>query len=787
MTVSPTSVFSAAAELAGRASAAGAAATHESHDVIALARSLADAPTASWTATEWQTLDAVLGALEHTGGDPRLPTALPGVRSLGRIAPRAARGDAGQLEGITRYMDAWRPALAARDVEALAIPSGDPGTWSPEQWKSLRSLVDDARTSGLEHVDPKLVRHGRAAIDRAVRGTPEDEAIRLAAALQVANDPTFASAAARRDAVLDLLAREPEALTPADWRRITAMVDVDVDRAVRGPVREVDDLPDLGDLATRHARGVRTNASTDRAIAAWQLVVDGTADDVERMRSTLRAAIDGARTERRPEHLRTLAALLDVDAASLRLEGPRHLPGTDDLGTVLRQHLRTGARTPSLERYLSAWVTGLDGRWSDASTLRAAAYDLVQRDAAAFTRDDWRLLAELADADAAGGVLRVPVTIDDGEAIAEVAMRAATGAAVPTTTVQRMLDAWRIGLAPGSTTQSLRTEFAALLDAASRDSGSLDRADWRRLASLLRLGPTRLGVPEPSVQAPDLIREIDVLASAVGRGSSHATQRSLDAWAMQLRFASGSTAPVPLLREVLAASPAGLDREGWTTVRAVLDALPAAPGEALPIDPKRLDSLRYAADRGAHDPGSAQSTYAVLLDDVVHDLDPSWISERRVAAWAALDGGRLDSRFDLRELADIDPYRSMRSPFERLAIDAAAGAFPANNLKSARDLVTRVLEIPHAPANMPDSLVPAWRDARRLAQVNLERLNGHTPRGEIRGYSNHPDYAQLGRLKANIDMIRRLTPSDNPIGYRAMPADAASSAAAGTADELLTW
>jgi hypothetical protein len=81
---------------------------------------------------------------------------------------------------------------------------------------------------------------------------------------------------------------------------------------------------------------------------------------------------------------------------------------------------------------------------------------------------------------------------------------------------------------------------------------------------------------------------------------------------------------------------------------------------------------------------------------------------------------------------------------------------------------------------MPDALAGIWRETRRLAEVNSQRLTGRTPRGEVAGYGGHPDYAQVGRIRENIELIRRMTPSTHPVSSNA-------SASSGAGSDLLGW
>jgi hypothetical protein len=224
-----------------------------------------------------------------------------------------------------------------------------------------------------------------------------------------------------------------------------------------------------------------------------------------------------------------------------------------------------------------------------------------------------------------------------------------------------------------------------------------------------------------------------------------------------------------------------LDPDRWRRVRALFEVV-GSDVDGVALEAKDAHELTQLASQGAV-PGSAARTIEdPVIDRWRHALDPSIISERRRSVRAAMDGGALPAGLTVAELRDLDPRWAQRTPFEQIVVRAATGELSGTTQASAKQLVTELAALEHAPANMPDELAELWRQTRRLVDANLQRIRGTTPKGEVRGYGSHPDYAQVGRIRANIELIRRMTPPAFPVSASD---DAAGAAHAG--DDLLGW
>ena len=120
-----------------------------------------------------------------------------------------------------------------------------------------------------------------------------------------------------------------------------------------------------------------------------------------------------------------------------------------------------------------------------------------------------------------------------------------------------------------------------------------------------------------------------------------------------------------------------------------------------------------------------------------------------------------------------------------LSSDSVAGT---RSVRSSLELIRDGMRTTPAPSA---ELAPIHKQTLELLDRNIARLGGTTPDGAIRGYSNHPDYAEVGRIRANMTLLEhaRTTTTDVTTTATGSAADAASApaAAATTSAETLAW
>ncbi len=154
---------------------------------------------------------------------------------------------------------------------------------------------------------------------------------------------------------------------------------------------------------------------------------------------------------------------------------------------------------------------------------------------------------------------------------------------------------------------------------------------------------------------------------------------------------------------------------------------------------------------------TSSSTYAERLDAAIDAVarDEATPLQREVVAdaWerigAVMEGRPVEERTRLASvmLGIRRPATSPTQARSELALVRAHLDDLEQLLESARDL-------PKARQIVDD--------ARELVARNQARLAGRTPEGAVVGYGRHPDYAELGRIRASISALRVLAEQQPP-------------------------
>jgi hypothetical protein len=169
-------------------------------------------------------------------------------------------------------------------------------------------------------------------------------------------------------------------------------------------------------------------------------------------------------------------------------------------------------------------------------------------------------------------------------------------------------------------------------------------------------------------------------------------------------------------------------------------------------------------------------------------LDPEYLAKRRAALVEGLWGGTFPRGATLDELRGLDEFQRLTSG-ERAAIgarliqDVAPSTVPGSI--TFLDDVERVLGELGTQRDPNPAIAPLRAQLDELVARNRARIAGNTPRGAVRGYSNHPDYAELGRIRSNLGLIGALNAPQRPAAAAAAGDTASAAAAAG--GETLTW
>ncbi len=776
-------------------------------------RTLLDRGPSTWTGNDWRELATILERDAAAGSPLNVPRTVSGARSVERIIRDGIRGREGAAAAMQRYVAAWDTIVPRLDPDAAAaaipedprarrligelatIVTRDADELTGGDWLRFRTLLDADPTGEILR-GPRELRntsslHRLLRTDTGAGAVASLERRRYLEAWRTTIGPGAITDDVRRQETHAMLLREPESLTTDEWHRLGALVD-GAQPSLVGELQLAPDVADLGAIALRHANGSRAvDGHTRYAFAAASLAIDELTADTVRLHGAMRELADRAPGELGPNDWARIRALLDADTSGTVLDGPRMLtaaPKAEIIATSMmngRDDMVLPAR-----RLLAAWSAHMSGRWSSPEQLTESARRYATREPSTLAPAEWRELGTMIDIGAS--TLRAPRNVPGIDPLEVTAARAAEGMPIALPQAERAFRAWRLQFdaelqEPGALTAAART----LVD---RDPATLSVDEWRRLQSIVDFdaGWNMLGFP-------GMPKDAKSLATLTELGLERRTIRTEDwnrivtAWRLH---ADGIAADQPKLEAALsdALSPASgsFDDAGISTLRAILDADSRGRILSTGRGGELVDQLReLVASSGST--SIRPSVESRVVDQLRNRLlDAPFVTERRAAIRAGIDGATFPPKASLDEIREADPHWAERTSFDQLVLEARLGAFSGDKaFTSARDFLHRARDV-EMPANLPDSMRALWGETRTLIDVNLERLAGRTPRGQVKGYSTHPDYAQVGRIQSNVELMHRVvrtmlpaTPPDQQVRHLGEAASAAATRAAAT--ENLAW
>jgi hypothetical protein len=310
----------------------------------------------------------------------------------------------------------------------------------------------------------------------------------------------------------------------------------------------------------------------------------------------------------------------------------------------------------------------------------------------------------------------------------------------------------------------------------------LTGTEWRRLHQLVvdDLAGNTITLPRYRSHLK-YMREITDYRARLAEGTATPPRHRYMAidYNVQEHFDGWAAAQLPRadrdrIARAIAHTPAEeLTRRDWATLSGLMT-------DDMPGLPRQLDGLRPFADiawdrwqntrtadgaerylakwRMRMDPAHA-SRLETALDAVV---DGSASAEQR--ALAAEEWDLLAQQITTRPLVQ-------RAAIASLMLQSAGGMTPSSVRDGLVHMRSALEQLPHSA-----EAAPIRADALELIDRNLSRIAGHTPDGAVRGYGTHPDYAELGRVRAHLSLLQ------------AIAADEARKAArTGDAAATLTW
>ena len=335
---------------------------------------------------------------------------------------------------------------------------------------------------------------------------------------------------------------------------------------------------------------------------------------------------------------------------------------------------------------------------------------------------------------------------------------------------------------------------------ALRDPDDLSKGEWRQLHTLLTDERSAPHLPEliagerAELSLAEIARRKGWGAMSVGAP----TRRAFARLALQLDGMADD--PVRLrahLTELVNRNPEALTGSDWARFDAIIRrSADIDLGVTFPTttevhpDVRPLHDVLEDLTSGKFRPSRGTSLHVRALRQV---LDPDALRLEAADILAELRRGRVPASVFVDDLADDSIVWTGVSAEERTMLQARsrllgwAREVPATRYHAAAFIQAIERELKHVPQS--SETIDLVTDAKRLIDHTRKQLQGRRPEGTVRGYARHPDYANLGRLGANAQLIARLTWPVESAAPVATNVDDAAAAVARVADDAgaLTW
>lgn len=744
----------------------------------AAADALLSKDTEALSSDEWRLL---AGLVESDADETLIPVTrkITGSESLVTQARAIAAGEYRPSRHMQAYFDRYavdRLAPEARATEADALLTRDPEGLSNTEWRRLGALLDADTDGSLIPVVRKLDGSESLVTQARAIGAGEYRPSAHARAYFDAYAVSRLPGAERAAAAEVLLGKDPDALTTEEWTRLAALVESDADGTLIPVARKIDGSESL----LKQARAIA--AGEYRPSRYMHVYFDQYA--VSRLTPAERAAAADALLTRDPEGLsnaewRRLGALVDADTDGSLIPVVRKLEGSEPLVTQARA-IGAGEYRPTAHArgYFQAYAIS-----RLAPTERAGTADaLLLKDPGTLTSDEWTTLAALVDSDPDGALIPVARKIDGSESLTKQARAIAAGEYRPSKYMHVYFDQYAVAqLAPAE-----RTRIAdALL---SRDPDELSSAEWRQLAALVDSDPDATLIPlQRKVEGSEpLSKQARAIAAGEYRPSRHA-RVYFDQYAVSRMAPAERRAEA---EQLLFRHPDSLTNTEWRRLAALVD---ADPDSTLINVPRKMDGALPLTQQareiaaGEYRPSEYMQKY---FTEYVRRNDPAYAAKLETAIDQVAHGTATPESRELvaREWDRLEQLVAGRPAAEQAAIaEVMMGLDSIAGSRSVKSTLELLLANMPPVADMPAALVKTRNETVELIERNLSRLNGTTPTGAVRGYSNHPDYAEIGRIRANTSFLQEALRLEQAAdGLRPQPGAAATAAAGVAADEVAT-
>jgi hypothetical protein len=366
----------------------------------------------------------------------------------------------------------------------------------------------------------------------------------------------------------------------------------------------------------------------------------------------------------------------------------------------------------------------------------------------------------------------MPRQLDELDPIRTLADGTATGAHPATANAQRYFDIWRAGSMPGSDATLAVNMLLA------RPATDLSGPEWLKLRALLESRhAARFEVP---AELPGVYPLAQIAAGiAMGRGQAGPpAQLYFDAWRMNRMMRVDA---VPLAQGLLRRPAASLGREEWQTLAALLGSRHADDIGVVDTLPGLKPFGQIAIELGS---GRYLTTHRVqrYFDAWGRLHDPTYRDQVGPALEAIVRGHATDADRALvvRDADIVDKLTAGRRPEDQLAI--AAVMLHDEHAASSTGIYPTLLVLHESlgAIGAPAELRSVHDETMTLLERNLLRIDRSAPVAGPRGFSNHPDYAEIGRIRANVDLLLAA-------GRRPQPPASAPAPSVAPAGASLPW
>jgi hypothetical protein len=582
----------------------------------------------------------------------------------------------------------------------------------------------------------------------------------------------------RLGATAELLGRDATTLSNDEWRRLSTLLD---DAAVRAATKLPNELPGakpLRQIAREVANGdYRPTSKTQRYFDLFQMLQ---LDDAGRVAAASKL-FERPAAELSTADWRRLSVLLDHAPTRRLLQVPEELTGTKPLSQIARE-IANGEYRPTMKTQRYFEVFRLNHLTTDERLAQAQA--LFAKDASALTAQEWTRLSSLLEHDATRTRLGLPHELPDTKPLRQIAAEIANGEYRPTAKTQAYFELFRIGQQdPAERLAQAKALFA-------KDAAQLTTAEWRQLAAMLDHPATRQLIDLPSELAGT--KPLRQIAVEVANGEYRPTAKTQRYFELFRLNAMSEQERMGQVAELFSRDATDLSSTDWARLSTLLEHPSTArrinvPAELPGTKPLRQIAVEVAS--GEYRPTEKTQAYFV---EWRRRNDPAY-QQRVERALADVVAGTANAEargLVAGEWSRLEQIVAGRPPDEQAAIamvmmgvDSVAGS------RSVKSTLEVLRDNVRAGAALPTELEPVRSQTIEMIDRNLARLDGKTPAGAIRGYSNHPDYAEIGRIRANVALMHEAQ-AQQGITAAAATADqagAATATAATATGETLSW